>query len=216
MTRDNGIQLVCFDLGRVLVRICRNWQHACEQTGVAVPASEPDERALAALEEAVCASEVGAIDLDAFCERAAPLLGLACEDVAKLSDAYLLGPYPGAGELLDELSATGVATACLSNTNANHWRILTDPADDLGRVVTRLDHHFASHLVRLRKPDDAIYAHVEQTVGAAGESIVFFDDLKDNIAAAARRGWRAHWIDPSLDDPIAQIRRHLGDHGILT
>jgi putative hydrolase of the HAD superfamily len=211
----NRIQLVCFDLGRVLMRICNNWRHACQIAGVAAPSGDPDAAALAALDAAVCRSEVGEIDLDEFAAAAARALGLTPASVVTLSNAYCLGPYPGAGELLDELSAAGVMTACLSNTNANHWRILTDPDGDHGRVTGRLNHRFASHLVRVRKPDARIYAHVEDAVGVSGDAIVFFDDLKENTAAAARRGWHGHWVDPSLDDPIGQIRHHLREHWIL-
>ena len=80
--------------------------------------------------------------------------------------------------------------------------------------LEKLDHRFASHLIGLRKPDDRIYAHVEQATGATPGRIVFFDDVEENVAAAARRGWRAHRI--SIDsDPIAQVRQHLRAAGVL-
>ena len=76
-------------------------------------------------------------------------------------------------------------------------------------------HVFASHLVRLRKPDDCIYAHVEQSTGAGPDEIVFFDDVPENIAAAAARGWRAHAIRIDAD-PIAQARAHLAAYRVLS
>ena len=174
-----------------------------------------DAGARATLDAAVRASEVGEIDLDAFAAVAARVLGIRVASAVAASSAYTLGPYPGAADLLDELAAAGVATACLSNTNANHWRILTDPHDPHARVTGRLTHRFASHLVGVRKPADAIYALVERAVGVPGDAIVFFDDLEENVAAAARRGWHAHRVDPSPDEPIGQIRRALREHGIL-
>ena len=81
--------------------------------------------------------------------------------------------------------------------------------------MDRLHHHFASHLMRDRKPDDAIYADVEHQVGLPPESILFFDDLPDNIEAARRRGWKTEWIDPAPDDPIPQIRAALRRHGVI-
>lgn len=80
--------------------------------------------------------------------------------------------------------------------------------------LDRLTYRFASHLVGAVKPDDAIYAHVERVTGVAPGSIVFFDDLEANVAAAARRGWRAHQVRVDAD-PIAQVRLHLRDHGIF-
>ena len=207
-------KLVIFDLGRILVRICDGWQHACGVAGVPVPSREVGADAQAALHDLVCRNEVDALDIDGFCREAASLLGLSNAHVRSVSDAYLLGLFPGVVELLDDLRAAGVRTACLSNTNANHWRLMLDPAGPLHAAMSRLDYQFASHLLRLRKPDDAIYAAVERAAEVPGGRIVFFDDLQENVDAAARRGWNAHRIAP-CDDPVAHARRHLQAHGVL-
>ena len=209
------IQLVCFDLGRVLVRICDDWLHACAVAGVRAPSVGPDPVARARLHGLVCRVEVADFDHDAFCREAGPVLGLSTTEVSSIWDAYTRGPYPGAVELLDDLNAAGVRTACLSNTNDNHWRLMSDPASHTYFPFDRLTHAFASHLVRLRKPDAAVYAHVEQTAGVPGESIVFFDDLPENVAAAKARGWNAYAVDPTADNPLPQIRRWLADLGVL-
>jgi putative hydrolase of the HAD superfamily len=209
------IQLVCFDLGRVLVRICDGWRHACEVAGVPAPAREPDPAARAALHDLICRVEVAQIQPADFCRDAAPALGMPAADVTAVWNAYTRGTYPGAHELLDELKSAGVATACLSNTNATHWRLMGDPSSHCPFPFDRLTHAFASHLLRLRKPDDAIYARVERATGVAGDRIVFFDDVPENVEAASRRGWHAHRIDPALDDPLPQIRLHLRGHGVL-
>jgi glucose-1-phosphatase len=212
MSRD--IQLVVFDLGRVLVRICRDWRHACEVARVPAPAGELAPDTWATLHDLVCRVEVGQISTAEFCRRAAPALGLRPDQAATMWNAYTRGTYPGAVELLDELRAAGVATACLSNTNATHWALLGDPAGHSYFPFERLTYSFASHLLRLRKPDDAIYAHVESAVGVPGGAIVFFDDVPENVDAARRRGWHAYRIDPAPDDPIAQIRAALKAHGL--
>ena len=210
----SDIRLVVFDLGRVLVRICNGWQHACEVAGVRPP-REPGPAAVAALHELVCRVEVGEIEPAEFCRRAAPQLGVRPRDVEAVWDGYTLGIYPGALELVDELNAAGVATACLSNTNATHWAIMNDAADGCHFPFDRLTHAFASHVLRLRKPDDAIYAHVEAAAGVEPGRILFFDDVEENVEGARRRGWRAHRIDPAPDDPLPQVRSHLRSHGVL-
>ncbi len=210
----NDVRLVVFDLGRVLIRICDDWKHACAVAGVPAPGIELSDAATAALHEAVCAAEVGRIDLDEFARASAPHLGISPEHVVALSHAYLRGPYPGASELLDDLRAAGVATACLSNTNANHWRLMTDPAGPNFMPFDRLTHRFASHLVRARKPDDRIYAHVEAETGVGPGEIIFFDDVDENIETARRRGWDAHQIRIDAD-PIAQARTVLRDRRAL-
>ena len=209
------IRLVVFDLGRVLVRICDGWQHACAVAGVTgAPTGELSAEAYAGVHTAMCAHEVGELDLDGFARAAAPHLGLSAGDFVTMHAAYTRGLYPGADELLDDLRAGGVRTACLSNTNENHWRVMSDRGGAGFVPFEKFSHQFASHLVRMRKPDDRIYAHVEQATGARPGEIVFFDDVEENIAAAARRGWHAHRI--AIDaDPVEQVRGHLRRHGVL-
>ena len=205
------IELVIFDLGRVLVRICDGWQHACEVAGIARPGDIDAERE-AKLHDIVCAMEVGEIGLEEFASRCAPLLGIPTEHVIALSNAYPRGAYPGALELLQELNAAGYQTACLSNTNINHWRIMDEQVADY-LPLRNLGHKFASHLVRMRKPEERIYAHVEQVTGVAPQRIIFFDDVEENVAAARRRGWNGYRIEID-SDPIAQMRKHLRAHGV--
>ena len=209
----SDVRLVVFDLGRVLIRICDDWKHACAVAEVTPPAGKLSPEALERVQAAVCASEVGDLDLHGFARATAPHFGITADDVIAISNIYLRGPYPGAAKLLDDIRAAGVATACLSNTNANHWRLMTDPSGLNSMPFDRLDFLFASHLVRMRKPEDRIYVHVERETGVEAGKIVFFDDVEENIAAAARRGWRAHRI--AIDaDPITQARAHLRAHGL--
>ena len=204
-----------FDLGRVLVRICRDWQHACDCAGVALPAREPSSLDKQRLHDLFHQAEVGAITFDELARDTAPLMGLSPAQVEAISDAFVFGPYPGATELLNELSQAGIRTACLSNTNEHHWGMLSEMGHRAWMPLDRLDHRFASHLIRARKPDEEIYSHVEEQTGVSGHAMLFFDDLPENVAAAERRGWKAHWIDPSLDEPIGQIRAALRKHDIL-
>lgn len=112
------IDLVCFDLGRVLIRICDDWSQACALAKVAAATRPTTPESAAAMHEIVVRNEIGERDLAWFCEQAAPHLGLTAEQVEAASHAYLREPFEGGGELVDELEAAGVATACLSNTNA--------------------------------------------------------------------------------------------------
>jgi putative hydrolase of the HAD superfamily len=204
------VRLVVFDLGRVLIRICDGFAHACEVAEVQVPGglNEIDEATSRRIDEVVARIDTGKIDLDTFARELAPLRGMQPADIVRIQNIYLRGPYPGAVELIDELNAAGVATACLSNTSDSHWRMMTDPADPNYLPLERLAHRFASHLVGMRKPDAGIYEYVERSTGVAAASIVFFDDLEANIAAAVRRGWRGHQVRIDAD-PIAQVREHL-------
>jgi HAD superfamily hydrolase (TIGR01509 family) len=209
-------RLVVFDLGRVLVRICDSWRHACEVVGIEIAGDWTvlDAPAQARLTSVIHDFDTGRIDLSTFATQAAPFRGLTPDQVIAISDGFLLGPYPGAGELLDDLHTAGHATACLSNTNANHWRRLIDRTDEHGLVLSRLHHRFASHLLGIRKPDPSIYEHVERNTGAIPSRIIFFDDMAENIAAAQQRGWSAHLVELG-QNPIPAIRQRLAEEGVL-
>jgi glucose-1-phosphatase len=208
------IRLVCFDLGRVLVRLCDNWRHACELAGLPAPPAKFDPAVRAKLEQLISLSDTGRLDLHDFARAAAPLLRVDPDHVTALSNAYVIEPFPGVEKLLTDIAARGVKTACLSNTNASHWQMLGDPDHPAALPLDRFTHRFASHLLGLRKPDPAIYAHVERSTGAAGHHIAFFDDVAENIHAARARQWRAFLIERT-DDPVSQVRRHLVELQVL-
>ncbi len=210
-----AIKLVCFDLGGVLVQICSHWLEACTIVGVEPPASMAVEAMTKPLWHVSKQHELGEIDDAAFDHQVAALTGLSPTDVANVAEAWLKGPYDGVDGLLDELDAAGLDTACLTNTNARHWRIM------LGRTpgqavpsLRRIRHRLASHLIGAAKPQAAAFEHVEDAAGVAPQSILFFDDAPDNCCGARARGWTARQIDPA-GDPVAQIRDQLRCCGVL-
>jgi putative hydrolase of the HAD superfamily len=206
---SHGVQLVVFDIGKVLLRICNDWRHACEVAGVKVPAGLGAGPPPPDVGDLIRRYDTGLIDLESFATAIAPHSRLTPHDVIRLQACYLLGAYPGVDQLLDDLARATVRTACLSNTSDSHWRMMHDRSGSNYLPLDRLDYRFASHLVRLRKPDDAIYEHVERQTGTRGDGIVFFDDVPENVEAARRRGWRARRVDPAPDDPIPQVRAFL-------
>ncbi|MFP4223424.1 MAG: HAD-IA family hydrolase [Phycisphaeraceae bacterium] len=212
---DNGrpIELVCFDIGRVLLGIADDWRQACRMAGIEFEGDLGDEQRQR-MRELVWHQEVGEIGQREYAAGLAACSGLTSEQINCLSDTWLREPFPGAIDLIDRLQDTSVRTACLSNTNAYHWNLFTDPGHRSYLPLERLDHHFASHLVGSRKPERAIYEHVERATGLPGEAILFFDDLEENVAAALERGWQAHRILPR-PSPVTQMTDHLQRHGVL-
>jgi len=210
------IELICFDLGDVLIEICQGWAEACERAGLVVDqeAFRLDVSQQQITQQAVHGHETGVISHDGFCEKLAKVLGYTPEQIDAAAMAYLKGPYPGVEQLVEAAVAGPAMTACLSNTNAPHWEAMTTPGLATTLPLDRLDYRFASQRIGERKPDAGIYQHVEQTTGIAPANILFFDNHPPNLDAAAARGWQTHLITPD-PSPVEQMNRVLGDYNLL-
>jgi len=211
---DHAIDLVVFDIGGVLVRIARTWQEVFEQAGIREKPALTCDANRKHIIETNHQFETGRID-------ESKLVGMLCQladrcepaDACDILDAWLIEPYDGIKELLEQIAATGVKTACLTNTNERHWRTMMH-SDPRYIPIRRLDYRIASHVTGELKPDAAAYEIVEHQTGTSGNAIIMFDDSADNCAAARDQGWHAHQIDHT-GDTVAQVTRHLRECGIL-
>ncbi|MDJ0944682.1 MAG: HAD family phosphatase [Kiloniellales bacterium] len=113
--------------------------------------------------------------------------------------------FDGAHALLARLRPR-FTLACLSNTNEVHWE---DILDGHG-LRSCFDHHYASHLLGMLKPDPEIYGFVAQDLGRAVSEIVFFDDGPDNVEGARAAGMEAHQVEG-----IADLEATLAARGLL-
>jgi len=212
------IQLVCFDLGGVLVRVRESLAAACAAAEVAVPKSVADPGHARVFSSSFSAlgqqAATGQIGMEDFFVETGRLTGLSLSDLKRVSRAWLAGSQPGVAELIDELADGEALTACLSNTHEHHWRVLTDADATEYAWVRRLDYRFASHLIGHIKPDARIYRHVEDETGINGGQILFFDDREENVAAARDLGWQATQI-VAADEPVSQIRARLKSAGVI-
>ena len=211
----DDIRLVIFDLGRVLIRIVDNWQQAYQRAGLPVDQMKRTGDFIGSISRVFEDHQVGQMSTGDFLEQFAALDGLSLDQADAVMTAWLCGPYDDAMTLIDELIDRDIRTACLSNTNAHHWALMTAPSGPNALGLDRLDHLFASHLMRLAKPDEAIYRKVEREVDLSSGSILFFDDAPENVEAARRCGWRAEIIEHD-GDPASQMRRSLRTYGVLT
>lgn len=213
------IKLVCFDWGGVILRICRSWEEGCTAAGVECRARPDTPDAIAARRELVSQHQLGLVPCDTFYQQASMVMGgtYTPDEIRRIHDAWLIAEYPGIDEVLARLTATrGITTGVLSNTNAAHWaRHLPGPdgqAPDFP-AIARLTHRHASHLLQAAKPTRDVFAAFERATGFHGQEILFFDDLAENIHAAAAHGWRTQRIDPDGDTAV-QITTHLHTHRV--
>jgi HAD superfamily hydrolase (TIGR01509 family) len=206
-------KLIVFDLGRVMIRLCAGWADACHRADVPVPPNIDDASTREAIRKIGYLHEVGRLSDDDFATQTATIVGLTPTQVSAISHQWLDGPYPGWHELLNRLHALGLRTACLSNTNATHWRLMTTPGGRHHLPLDRLHYRIASHLAGAYKPEPAIYEALERESRVPPAAIVFFDDLEANCLGARARGWHAHVITHP-GDPVTQITTHLRGHGL--
>lgn len=218
-----NIGIVCFDLGGVLVRICRSWAEGCRAAGLTVRRSSAGHAAGLVRRELMQQLGTGKLDEADWAARLALALGSSYtpSELIRIHHAWSQREYAGVAALVDALHDAQVITSCLSNTNHAHWRRLVHRDGDRELdgepeypSVRRLMHQHASHLFGVAKPDRAIYEAFELAVDQRGPAILFFDDLPANVAMARALGWKAETID-HRQETVPQIRRYLTAYGLL-
>ncbi|HEX8878238.1 MAG TPA: HAD-IA family hydrolase [Phycisphaerales bacterium] len=214
------IRCVCFDWGGVILRICRGFEEGVARAGLDLRPGTDAPELKRRRHECAHAYQVGQLTREEFLDRVSDAMGgvYSPTEFERIHDAWLIEEYPGVDRLVaDLLALPGVETAMLSNTNELHWRRQSPMRDNLPHFPTagRLKHRHASHLLGLAKPEATIYRAFERETGFAPRSVLFFDDLAENIEAARSCGWNAEQIDHT-GDTAAQMRAHLRRYGVLT
>lgn len=213
------VRIVVFDLGGVLVRICRSWEEACARVGLALRPGWDTETSAALRRELSHDYHVGALSTVEFCERIAGTAPgvYSADEVRLVHDAWLIDEYVGVTRLIDEIHAAGLDTGVLSNTNEAHWERLAGMPGHAPEFAApgMVRHLHASHLLKAAKPGIECFRAFEAAAGIprGAEGIVFFDDMAENIAGAKAAGWRAHLVDHA-GDTASQMRRALEADGV--
>ena len=104
--------------------------------------------------------------------------------------------------LLVEQARRQLPCYAFTNTNASHmanWSRLYPG------VVSAFDKVYASHEIGLRKPERAAFEYICRDTALAPSSILFFDDLLDNVHAATAAGLQGVLVR-SPDDVAAALR----------
>jgi 2-haloacid dehalogenase len=89
------------------------------------------------------------------------------------------------------LRAKGVPVFALTNFGRDSFEEALPKMD----FLADFDRLYVSGRMGVIKPDPVIYQMVEDDCGLQPASLLFTDDRADNIAAAARRGWRTHQFE---------------------
>ncbi|MEX0342938.1 MAG: HAD family hydrolase [Erythrobacter sp.] len=98
------------------------------------------------------------------------------------------GPVPGSLALVERLDARGVPLFAITNFGAEFWARFRPTAP----IFERFREIVVSGEEKLAKPDQAIFALAEARFGLPAEAMLFIDDNRANVAAAAACGWQVH------------------------
>jgi 2-haloacid dehalogenase len=194
------IEAVVFDVGRVLYQ----WQlaHLFEKI-----VSDPG-RLAKLLDEVVTEewhfeADAGRSLADMVPERIAlyPDFEAEIRAYAARFNETIPGPVPGSHALVERLDARGMPLFAITNFGAEFWAGFRPTApifDRFGQIVV-------SGEEKLAKPDPAIFALAEGRFGKPAEAMLFIDDNRANVEAAAACGWQVHHFTqaPALEADLA-------------
>jgi putative hydrolase of the HAD superfamily len=188
------MKLAIFDLGNVLFRIDFNTAliFLARRTGVS-------PRTLA--EQITIGSEFAAFERGELSEArffdwlaSQFAVGGVAIDPRVLIDGWnaIYGPvirptYEAIGEL-----SLHLPVVALTNTNATHQSVWQKVYEKELGVFNRV---YVSSELGMRKPEKRIYTHVLDAWGVLPEESIFFDDLQENIDAAAEIGMATVLVD---------------------
>ncbi|MCZ6735630.1 MAG: hypothetical protein O7C65_07570, partial [Planctomycetota bacterium] len=96
------IRLVCFDLGGVVLRICRTWAEVCAAAGLDVRDPSQWKQTKPARAALIEQYQTGRIDGQTFAQQASALVGglYSPAEILGIHRAWLLAEYDGLNELV--------------------------------------------------------------------------------------------------------------------
>lgn len=116
------------------------------------------------------------------------------------------GPVPGSLDLVERLDARGVPLFAITNFGAEFWAGFRPTQS----IFDRFRSIVVSGEERLAKPDAAIFNLAADQFGHAPEAMLFIDDNRANIEAAAVLGWQVHHFSDA-----ATLERDLSTRGLI-
>ncbi len=119
--------------------------------------------------------------------------------------SIIQNPIDGMSDLVKMLSHTH-RTALVSNTNEIHYKAFSKELE----AVRILKKHYLSYQLRVMKPDRGFYDAIIGDQGSYPSSMIFIDDLQENVKAARIAGMYAIKFEG-----IDRLKLMLHEYGVL-
>lgn len=133
-------------------------------------------------------------------------LAVTVDEVLPVWDRYRLDE--AALEVLAAVRAAGVP--CYLATNQQDYR--RDRMRTVSGYDDLVDGSFYSCEMGVAKPDPGFFRYIVTALAHPPGSLLFLDDLPENVAAARDQGLHAELVGPG--DVAPQLRAILGDYGV--
>ena len=150
--------------------------------------------------------ERGEIAADEYFEHLRSTLSLSGDDAQIRAgwNSIYIGEIPETVALVQS-ARKDLPCYAFTNTNAAHQAAWSA---QFPAVTGLFDRIFASHEIGRRKPEKEAFEHVGRTLGVRLDSIMFFDDLVENIEGAQAAGLQAVHVRSPRDvrNALAAIR----------
>lgn len=143
---------------------------------------------------------IGEEEFLSFLNRFTPQANRA--QVLEAWNSILIGLWPDRVEVVRKIRSSGRRTFLLSNTNALHvqaFEPMVDRAMGLSSLRSAFDAVYYSNVIRMRKPDPAVFLRVCEWNGLDPASTLFVDDSIQHVEGARRSGLRAFHLQPGAD-----------------
>ena len=110
---------------------------------------------------------------------------------------------PDVLDFASDLRARGLRCHIASNQEKHRALYI---AETMG-FGARFDSLFFSHALGAQKPAAEYYERIEARLGLRGAELLFIDDNRDNVDAAARRGWHTvHFVGlESIEEVVRRL-----------
>lgn len=203
---EPGIEALLFDLGGVVIeidveRMLHHWlPHSALDLAQMRERLQPDDP--------YRRHELGELAAPAYMDHLAEVFELRADTktIAAGWNAMLVDQIDPTLDLIEAIRGR-VPCHVFSNTSALHHQVWANRFPRIRRLFDRL---FLSFEIGMRKPDPSAFAAVTRAIGVRPESVLFFDDLAENVAGARAAGLRA--VQVGLPGDVASA---LAEQGLI-